>query len=109
MISTSLAISLTVNAVITSLIVLRILKVCGEVSFGDLTSGAGGAEAKLRSIIFIIIESGMAMFIVQLIRVVLTILNMDAVFLVIGIHEMFNVIIRPVIFTSHLTDFSPRD
>ena len=66
---------------------------CGKVSFGDQTSGAGGAEAKLRSIILIIIESGMAMFIVQLIRVVFTILNTDAVFLVIGIHEMFNVII----------------
>jgi len=90
-ISTSLVISLTVNAVITGLIVFRILKVCGDpVSFGDRTSGAGGAEVKLRSIILIIIESGMAMFIVQIIRVVFTILNMDAAFLVIGIHEMFN-------------------
>ena len=69
------ACSLIVNAVVTGLISLRILKVYWEVTkptFENQTSSVGGTNAKLRSIIFIIIESGIAMFAIQLIWVVLT-------------------------------------
>ena len=76
---TALGISLTVNAAVTDLIVLRILRVCKEVepTFGHQTLGNNGpAEAKLRSIMLIMIKSGMAMFTIQLIRVLLTISKM---------------------------------
>jgi hypothetical protein len=93
---TSVVISLTVNAVVTGLIVLRILKVYWEVrstSKGQAL-GVGGSEAKVRSIIFIMIESGMAMFAIQLIRVVLTVVKRyDALIIILEIIEMVNVII----------------
>ena len=96
---TSLAISLTVNAVVTGLIVLKILQVYLEVrpTSEDRDLSICGANGKLRPIIFIIIESGMAMFSIQLVRVVLDILELDATYLVIGINQMFNVIIQSVI------------
>ena len=93
---TSVVISLTVNAVVTGLIVLRILKVYWEVrsTYKGQALRAGGAEAKIRSIIFIMIESGMAMFAIQLIRVVLTVLKrVDALIIILNIIEMVNVII----------------
>jgi hypothetical protein len=71
-------------------------------TFGDRTLGTGGTDARVRSIIFIMIESGMAMFAIQLIRVVLGILNLEAIQLVIGINQMFNVIVRSVISTFTL-------
>jgi hypothetical protein len=91
--------SLTVNAVVTGLIVLRILKVYLEVksAFEDRTLDVGGGNVKLRSIVFIIIESGVVMFAIQFIRLVLTILNLDALEIIISINQMFNVIIRSVI------------
>ena len=91
---TSLAISLTMNAVVTGLIVFRIVKVYWEArpTSEDRDLGVGGANGKLRSIIFIVIESGMAMFSVQLVRVVLNALQLDALYLVVGINQMFNVI-----------------
>ena len=96
---TSLAISLTVNAVVTGLIVLRIVKVYLEVlcTSEDRDLGAGGDNGKLRSIIFIMIESGMAMFTIQLIRLVSNILNLDAQFYIMGINQMLFVIIQSVI------------
>ena len=61
-----------------------------------------GAEAKVWSFIFImIIESGMVSFAIQLIRIVLTVLELDAFKIIVGINEMFNVIIRSVISTFH--------
>ena len=108
---TSLAISLTVNTVVTGLIVLRIVKVyLGARSTskdGDLS--AGGGNGKLRSIIFIIIESGMAMSTIQLIRFVLNILNPDAQYFVIGISQMFNVIVRSVILFFHFIEIIYKD
>jgi hypothetical protein len=104
---TSLVMSLAVNAVVTGLIVLRILKLSRESvpTFGDRTLGIGGTEARVRSIIFIMIESGMAMFAIQLIRVVL---GNEAAKIVIGINQMFNVIIRSVISTFHFTKINSR-
>ena len=111
---TGLASSMAVNALMTGMIVFKILKVflefkptSVEQTLGSLGSMEG---SKLRHIIFIIIESGMTLFAIQLVRVVLAILVMqtDLVMqtgvtrayigmqLIIAIHEMFNVIIRSV-------------
>jgi hypothetical protein len=109
MVLTGLATSMAVNALMTGLIVFKILKVflefkptSVELSLGSLSSARG---SKLRNIIFIIIESGMALFAVQLVRIVLTSLVGDTVYTVltgplvgiklfIGIHQILNVIIR---------------
>ena len=108
---TSLVISLTVNTVVTSLIVLRIVKVYWEVrpTSEHRYLCVGGGNGKLRSIIFIIIESGMAMFSIQLVRVILAFLKLDATYLVVGIGQMFNVIIQSVISFFHLTEIIHRD
>ena len=72
---TGLAASMVVNALVTGLIVFKILKVSLQVKptsveqkFGSFSSTGG---PKLRHIIFIIIESGMALFAIQLARVVI--------------------------------------
>ena len=96
-----LAASMTVNALVTGLIVIKILKVFLEVKSNttsvERTLGSTGGT-KLRQVVFVIIESGMALFAIQLIRLVFYILPMewtiDASDYVIAIHEMFNVIIR---------------
>jgi hypothetical protein len=93
---TSFALSMAVNAMMTTSIVIKILKV-----FLEVRSTTGGT--KLRSVIFIIIESGMALFAVQLVRVVLSCLPFTrttclAFNLTIGINQMFNVIIISVRF-----------
>ena len=110
MATTSLAISLTVNTVVTGLIVLRIVKVYWEVrSTSEYRYlGVGGANGKIRSIIFIIIESRMAMFSIQLVRVILAFLKLDATYIVVGIGQMFNVIIQSVIFIIHFTEMISR-
>jgi hypothetical protein len=110
---TGLAVSMAVNALMTGLIVFKILKVflefkptSVEQTLGSLGSTGG---SKLRHIIFIIIESGMALFAIQLIRVVLSILVAQSVLtgltgpqvgmeIVIVIHQMLNVIIISVHF-----------
>ena len=73
---TAFATSMVVNALVTGLIVFKILKVFLEVkatsvelTFGSLSSTGGPI---LRRIIFIIIESDMALFAIQLVRVVST-------------------------------------
>ena len=98
---------MAVNALVTGLIVFKILKVFLEVKTStsvERTLGSTGGT-KLRHIIFVIIESGMALFVIQLIRILFS----DAKFTnlpensetVIGIfdavdaiNKMFNVIIR---------------
>ena len=96
---------------VTGLIVFKILKVFLEVkaTLAEQTSSSlsstGGT--KLQHIIFIIIESGMALFVIQLVRIVLTSLPtevqlnlgfMFALDIVISLHQMLNVIIRSVHF-----------
>ena len=103
---TSFALSMAVNAMMTTLIVLKILQVLSEVkpTLVEQTLGTratGGA--KLRSVVFIIIESGMALFAIQLVRVVLSSLPLQlstslAFNLTIGINQIFNVIILSVHF-----------
>jgi hypothetical protein len=93
-----------VHTLVTGLIVFKILKVFLEVKAAttsvERTLGSTGGT-KLRHIIFIIIESGMALFVIQLVRVLFSILPVPGVQqslidLVIGINEMLNVIIRSI-------------
>ena len=118
---TGLAASMVVNALVTGLMVFKILKVFLEVkqlkseatsverTLGSLSSTSGGP--KLRHIIFIIIESGMALFAIQLVRVVITSLNelqggpgpspsslLIVSEFVIPIHQALNVIIKICLF-----------
>ena len=72
----SLAFSMAVNALMTGLIVYRIFK-----AFRKVQQNSTSAEKSLgiiggrryRSVIFVIIESGIALFAIQLLRVILTI------------------------------------
>ena len=99
---TGLALSMTVNALVTGLIVFRILKVFQEVKTGtadDQMLGVTGGST-LRRVAFIIIESGMALFLIQLARLVVVIVNTDASYdafeFIAGIHEMLNVSINNI-------------
>ena len=114
-----------VNALVTGLIVFKILKVFLEVratlveeTLGSLNSTRG---PKLQRIIFIIIESGMALFAIQLARVVVSSLIelqagpapqslIIASQFVITIHQALNVILRSVHFFFCFTDgtYLPR-
>src|SRR5882757_9855666 len=88
--------SMTVNALVTGLIVFRIFKVFREVNSvttsNETSLGVTGGR-KLRSIIFIIIESGMALFAIYLAQLVPSFLQLstndenDAFDLIVGIHE----------------------
>ena len=111
MVLTSLAASMVVNALVTGLIVFKILpvKVFLESVERPLGSLSSTGAPKLRHIIFVIIESGMALFAIQLVRVVIcslievqggpTPLGLAfALDFVISIHQTLNVIIRSVHF-----------
>jgi hypothetical protein len=101
---------MAVNALVTGLIVFKILKVFLEVKTVttsiERTLGTTGGT-KLRHVLFVIIESGMALLAVQLARFVLYNLTVQsdasqsttgAYMIFVGINEMFNVIIRSVCF-----------
>ena len=115
---TGLVTSMVVNALVTGSIVFKILKVFLEVknlmatstsierTLGSFSSTGG---TKLRHVTFVIIESGMALFAIQLVRVVITGLGelqegptppnlLIARNIVISIHQALNVIIRCVHF-----------
>lgn len=96
----SLATSMTVNALVMGLIVYRIFNVFRQVracaSAEDqqvLGTPAGGS--RLRSIMFILIESGTALFSIQLIRLVVVIVTTaaagEASAFVPGMHQMLTV------------------
>jgi len=78
MVLTSFALSMAVNTLVTGLIVFRIFKVFLEIKAAttsvERTLGTTGGS-KLQHVIFIIIESGMALLAVQLVRIVLSNLN----------------------------------
>jgi len=91
---------MTVNALVTGLIVFRIFKVfrgVKSVSTLDETSFGITGGKKLQSIIFIIIESGMGLFAIQLARLVFSLPQLSttgeigAFELIASIHEMLNV------------------
>jgi len=96
----SLAMSMTVNALVTTLIVFKIVKVFREVN----STGVTHSGSISRRVIFVIIESGMILFSIQLARLVATILliYMDGrayrVFiLTVCIHQMINGITPTII------------
>ena len=73
---TSFAATMTVNGLVTGLIVFRILKVFLEVKAAQASTSVertldstGGT--KLRHVIFVIIESGMMLLVIQLVSIVL--------------------------------------
>ena len=91
--ATGLTASISVNALVTSLIVFKILKVFREVrQILGATSGR-----KLYSAISVIIESGMVLFSIQLARFIVTVVLTNtadnAYQVIVCIHEIFNVII----------------
>ena len=93
---------MAVNALMTGMIVFRILKATGvKPTSVERTLGSTGGN-KFRHIMFIIIESGMALFAIQLVRVVMGFVPVPVVLvpifvaasdLVIVINQMLNVII----------------
>ena len=81
MFTTGVAVSITVNALVTGLIVFKILKVFLEVKANmtsiEQTLGSTGGT-KLQHVLFIIIEPGMALFAIQLIRVMFSNLGTES-------------------------------
>ena len=94
---------MAVNALVTGLIVFKILKVFLEVNpiLVELTLDSTGG-AKLRHVVFVLIESGMTLFAIQLIRLVIYILPMEWTIYAFDfadvINQMLNVIITFVHF-----------
>ena len=93
---------MAVNGLATGLIVFKILKM-----FLEVNAATGARDTtKYRHIVFIIIESGMTLFVIQLVRMVLWVLKPSqalvplspALNYVLAIGEMFNVTIRSVHF-----------
>ena len=98
---TGLAASMSVNALVTGLIVFRIYKVFRQVkpTSGQQALGAtGNGGRKLYSIISVIIESGMVLFSIQLAQLMVTAVTTNgadcAYQFTFCIHEMFNVSIK---------------
>ena len=101
---------MAVNTLVTGLIVFKILKV--KRTLGSFSSAAGGPN--YQHIVFIIIESGMALFAAHLARILITILSellssytVDTITrlefaytLIASFHQMLNVIISSVHFYS---------
>ena len=105
-----LMLPLTVNALVTGLIAFRIFKVFQEVKTrtadGKNLAHTGGST--LRRIMFILVESGMALFSIQFARLVGAIVltsdaatdaATDAYSLITGIHVILTVVITSVIAT----------
>ena len=102
--STGLAASMAVNALMTGMIVFRIFKVTGVMpttSFEQTLGSTGGN--KFWHIMFIIIESGMALLVIQVVRFVLAFMPETAAWFgaydfVIAINQVLNVIIMRSVF-----------
>ena len=108
----ALAATMAVNTLMTGLIVFKILKTFLEVkrTLGSFSSAAG--RHNYQHIAFIIIESGMALFVAHLGRILVTILqgmpyniathsHLDIAFpFIVSFHQMLNVIISSVHFYS---------
>ena len=97
--------SMTVNALVTGLIVFRIFRVFQLVKVNSEPNIAlnNAPGSKIESVIFIVIESGLALFSIQLVRLVVysiqTPTAFNAYLLVLHVHQVLNVIIRSVITT----------
>ena len=105
---------MTVNGLVTGLIVFKIFKVSQEVrtsTAGDRILVGVTNGSTLQRVIFILIESNMALFSMQLARLVantmLTNSGQTTLDLMISIHRMLNVIIGSVIITLFTDNMSP--
>ena len=95
---------MAVNAMMTGMIVFRIFKVTGVMpttSFEQTLGSTGGN--KFRHIMFVIIESGIALLAIQVVRFVLLFIPETAAWLgandfVIAINQVLNVIIIRSVF-----------
>ena len=116
-IDTSFAISMVVNALVTGLIVYKIFKAFRKIQQGstsvEKSLGVNNGGRKYRSLIFIIIESGITLFAIQLVRFMLSLPPFSnfnstpitvAVNFIIAIHEMLNVIMTLVIVNLYFAD-----
>ncbi|KAF8815192.1 hypothetical protein BYT27DRAFT_7334053 [Phlegmacium glaucopus] len=99
----ALAISMTVNALVTFLIVFKIFRVYHEImsTSNDQSLGAT-AGRNFRAVIFIIIESGMILFSIQLARLLASIFEVTdtgirILPIIIFIHQMLNGITPTII------------
>ena len=89
---TTFALSIAVNILVTGLILFKIVKV--SLAAKAFTTSGG---TKLQHVIFVIIESGMALLAIQLVRITLYFLQthynsestINAYIIMIGINEMF--------------------
>ena len=101
---------MVVNGLVTSLIAFRILKAFKLVASTSVERSLGSTGGtNFRYIIFIIIESGMTLLVIQLVRMVLWIVQpggqnpsgpvFNSLFYLDVMNEIFNVIIRPVHFS----------
>ncbi|KAF8811385.1 hypothetical protein BYT27DRAFT_7240480 [Phlegmacium glaucopus] len=103
MILAGVAVSMTVNALVTCLIVFKIFKVYHEVkSTSDDQSLGATNGSKIRTVIFIVIESGMALLSIQLARLmVMMFVGTDAgvkiFFIIVPIHQVLNGIAPTII------------
>ena len=108
--TTSLALTMAVNGLVTGLIVFRIFKLFLELKAtstsveGTLGLTASGAT-KFRHIIFVIIESGMTLLVIQLVRLVFQVVVLPmtgpitfSFNYLACIGQMFNVIISSIHF-----------
>ena len=115
----SLATTMTVNALATGLIVFRIFMTLlafreSIVTSDDQLEVFEAIRTKFRFIIiiFILIESGLFLFAIQLARLVVTVLTANsgnyigAFDLIVYIHQQLNVIRRSVIPTFYFTDLN---
>ena len=110
---TSLAATMVVNCLVTTLIVFKILRVFLDLKAASTTTSDEGSLVSTRgtklyrNILFVIIESGMMLLVVQVLRVVLFAIEFNAVtpgpvyvalnyFMAFG--EMCNVIKRSCLF-----------
>ena len=100
---------MAVNTLATGLIVSKILKVLMEYRPTSVERSLGSTRGNIpHHALFIIIESGMVLFAIQLLRVLLSSLYLadpmenllDGLDIVVSMHQMINVIIRSVYFYS---------
>ena len=87
---------MTVNALVTSLIVFRIFKVYWEVKLTSDNQTLSTGGNKVRTLLFVIIESGMILLSLQVARLVSLIVGTAAATktfcVIVGAHNIFNVI-----------------
>ena len=109
MVLACLVTTLTVNALVTGLIVFRIIKVYWETKPTlDETTLGSICGSKLRTVIFVLIESGMILFSFQLTQLVLSVIWTNTAIKVdqpiMHIQQMLNVSITLAIIPCYVTD-----